>query len=110
MGRHLFQSAQKPRSIWEAIGKLGEVQTIFEIDAWLLQFQNQPVRRLEKVTLILISLVGALGDVNQLGSQFWQDRLADGLSGYLHTPIRSVTVRFLTLNKWPLACVFSERW
>lgn len=56
VGRRRFQSEQKLRSNRETIGRLREVQTVFEIDAWLLQFQNQPLRRLENLTLILISL------------------------------------------------------
>lgn len=64
--------------IHPVLGKLREVQTMFEIDTWLLQFQNQPLRRLENLTLILISHVGALGEENQLGSQSWQGRLVGG--------------------------------
>lgn len=67
MGRWLFQSAQERLRFREAIGKLREFQTMFEIDAWLLQFQIQPLRRLAILTLILISLPGCPGGAGSAG-------------------------------------------
>lgn len=95
----------------KAVGKLNEFQTVFEIDAWLLQFQIQPLRRLEILTLLSISLPGCPGGTRVS----WE--ASPGRAGCLMDPgclqalISSVTVRFLTLNQWPLARVlFSERW
>lgn len=62
-----FPSLFRRADIQEAKGKLNEFQTVFEIDARLLQFQIQPLRRLEILILLLISLPGCPGGTGSAG-------------------------------------------
>lgn len=62
-----FPSLFRRADIQEAKGKLNEFQTVFEIDARLLQFQMQPLRRLEILTLLLITLPGCPGGAGSAG-------------------------------------------
>lgn len=101
-----FPSLFRRADIQEAKGKLNEFQTVFEIDAWLLQFQIQPLRRLEILTLLLISLPGCPGGTGSAGKP-----VPAGQAGWWTlAACRLWLVQLLsdfwlwTNGHWPLSC------